>query len=149
MACEIREVNRKDYARITNIDFELYDIDGYTYTDLSDALKQAKGIVFTDDGEVYGYMLFQWDAKKYQIVRLGADPDYTRKKPVVELLTVMKKKLQNGTRKVVEVIISEDFTAIHHLLRGEKFRAIETRRLYFDSERDGYVFRYVSPKRTR
>jgi [ribosomal protein S18]-alanine N-acetyltransferase len=116
-----------------------WEIQQFQYT-----LEKGLGVAFVaeSEGRVVGYIFFELEPERYNVINLAVTPEYRRKGVGTKLMRFIIRKLRVDRRPDLHVAVSDRNLATHLFLKDIGFRAIEVQRGFFGHGHDAYEFQF-------
>jgi ribosomal-protein-alanine N-acetyltransferase len=138
----VRWMIRRDMPEVLRIESNSSD-NPWLEDDFLTALRQRNciGMVAEQDSRVVGFMIYDLDKVRLQLLRLGVAPSWRREKVGTSLITKLKNKLSQQRRQEVVFILRERDTEGQLFLRASGFKAAAVIRDHFThTHDDGYTY---------
>ena len=140
----IRWMIRRDMPEVIAIESECFDFP-WSQEDFTTALSQRNciGMVAERDEKVVGYMIYEFEKFKLNILNLAVMPSYWRQGIGSAMLNKLIGKLRIERRNRITLKVSEDNLRGHLFFKKLGFRAISVLRSHYEHNKaDAYQFVY-------
>ena len=141
-ACRKRWAIESDIPAMLKIEELCFD-SPWTAKDIKGNLRQRNiigQVVESPDGVVRGFMVYQLEHRKIEILNLAIDPEFQGRGLGRQLVEVLKDKLDDGRRAEISLVIREKNVDGQLFFRSLGFRAVKTvDNFYRDVDEQAYV----------